>query len=537
MILGTTANDGQRHDNGGRMTSSSYHNGVSESRTYNNDNTVASISFTGAAIGNLGYTWDANLNKTSETIGGVMSGYGFTAGYDDEDRLVSWDRADNTLDQAWNLSPVGDWNSITQNSTVQNRTHGPVHELLTAAGESLTYDAKGNMTLIPLSLRPGSDPLTMSWDFNNKLRGADTDDDGIEDVFYIWDALGRRVGRTANSATTIYFQDGQQTLADYASGASASSPTYIYLFASYIDEVVLRSGGSGLVYYHRNQQYSITALTDASGAIVERYAYTAYGQPTFADGSGTAISSSAEGNRHTYTGREWDEGLSLYHYRARMYDAVAGKFCSRDPIGYEGNRWNVYEFANGSPCVYVDYSGNIAIALPVLIPAGIGIAALKAAALSAGVSLFACLMMPDCLGDAKDRTLDEIEGSIDDLVTYIRPRPRPKPDPLIDPPYFPPLPPVDRDCDEPDNCHSKYPDGYDSCDRFPYSSEQEAADATWGRGVTLRSNRTAHSCENGIGTHHNAYRGGQHLGSVLCCDCCDDSLPGLPSDDFGCKTQ
>jgi RHS repeat-associated protein len=316
------------------MTSSSYHNGVSESRTYNNDNTVASISFTGAAIGNLAYTWDANLNKTSETIGGVMSGYGFTAGYDDEDRLTSWDRADNTLDQAWNLSPVGDWNSITQNSTVQNRTHGPVHELLTAAGESLTYDAKGNMTLIPLSLRSSSDPLTMSWDFNNKLRGADTDDDGIEDVFYIWDALGRRVGRTANSATTIYFQDGQQTLADYASGASASSPTYIYLFASYIDEVVLRSGGSGLVYYHRNQQYSITALSDASGTIIERYAYTAYGTPTITDASGTTRTTTAVVNRYTYTGREWDETLALYHYRARMYDAVGGRFVSRDPIGY-----------------------------------------------------------------------------------------------------------------------------------------------------------------------------------------------------------
>jgi RHS repeat-associated protein len=334
ITLDSTTIDTRAYDNGGRMASSSYHNGVSESRTYNNDNTVASISFTGAAIGNLAYTWDANLNKTSETIGGVMSGYGFTAGYDDEDRLTSWDRTDNTLDQAWNLSPVGDWNSITQNSTVQNRTHGPVHELLTAAGESLTYDAEGNMTLIPLALRSGSNPLTMSWDFNNKLRGADTDDDGIEDVFYIWDALGRRVGRTANSATTIYFQDGQQTLADYASGASASSPTYIYLFASYIDEVVLRSGGSGLVYYHRNQQYSITALTDASGTIVERYAYTAYGTPTITDASGTTRTTTAVENRYSYTGREWDETLSLYHYRARMYDSLAGRFCSRDPIGY-----------------------------------------------------------------------------------------------------------------------------------------------------------------------------------------------------------
>ena len=39
-------------------------------------------------------------------------------------------------------------------------------------------------------------------------------------------------------------------------------------------------------------------------------------------------------NRYTYTGREWDETLGLYHFRARMYDSVSGKFLGRDPSGY-----------------------------------------------------------------------------------------------------------------------------------------------------------------------------------------------------------
>jgi RHS repeat-associated protein len=92
---------------------------------------------------------------------------------------------------------------------------------------------------------------------------------------------------------------------------------------------------------HRNQQYSITALTDGSGSVVERYAYTSYGQVTFANASGTVQMASASNNRYTYTGREWDEGLSLYHYRARLYDAVAGRFVSRDPIGYYDG-YNLY---------------------------------------------------------------------------------------------------------------------------------------------------------------------------------------------------
>jgi hypothetical protein len=50
------------------MTASSYNHGVSESRVYNADNTLASITFTGAATGDLSDDWDANKNETSETI-------------------------------------------------------------------------------------------------------------------------------------------------------------------------------------------------------------------------------------------------------------------------------------------------------------------------------------------------------------------------------------------------------------------------------------------------------------------------------------
>jgi RHS repeat-associated protein len=107
----------------------------------------------------------------------------------------------------------------------------------------------------------------------------------------------------------------------------------------------------------RNQQYSITALTDGGGSIVERYAYTAYGQVTFANASGTVQSTSASNNRYAYTGREWDQGLSLYHYRARMYDAEIGRFVSRDPIGFEGSQWSLYEYVSSSPSVYNDPTG------------------------------------------------------------------------------------------------------------------------------------------------------------------------------------
>jgi RHS repeat-associated protein len=83
-----------------------------------------------------------------------------------------------------------------------------------------------------------------------------------------------------------------------------------------------------------NHQYSVTAITTSTGAIAERYANTAYGQPTILNASGLALTpqSSTLSNRDTYTGREWDATLGLYHFRAWWMSPSAGRFLGRDPI-------------------------------------------------------------------------------------------------------------------------------------------------------------------------------------------------------------
>ncbi len=78
--------DTRTYDDGGRLITSGYRNGVTTTYAYRNvsgnkDNLLASISFahpSGAAtnrlVGDLTYSWDANKNKTKETIAGTMSG-------------------------------------------------------------------------------------------------------------------------------------------------------------------------------------------------------------------------------------------------------------------------------------------------------------------------------------------------------------------------------------------------------------------------------------------------------------------------------
>jgi RHS repeat-associated protein len=218
---------------------------------------------------------------------------------------------------------------------------------LTAGGQNVATDVKGNITTLPVNLRPAGSTTAMNltWDSDNKLRSADIDANGTADVNFQYDALGRRVARSGTGGSEVYVQMDQQTIADYPVGGAATTPTFRYVYASYIDEPVVRKGPtstSTVNFYHRNQQFSITSITTSTGAISERYAYTAYGQPTILDASASVLSSSAINNRYTYTGREWDATLGLHHFRARWMSPSAGRFLTRDPIGFKGSRWNLY---------------------------------------------------------------------------------------------------------------------------------------------------------------------------------------------------
>ncbi|XZE36633.1 RHS repeat domain-containing protein [Pirellulaceae bacterium SH501] len=278
-----------------------------------------------------------------------MSNYGFTSAgtsYDDEDRLTGFARASGTFTQSWSLTSVGDWNSITTNGTAQNRTHFLPHSRHSCPD---CIWPEYSCSTSSSSLSPPASGLLP--DFDNKLKSADVDNNGSNDVTFQYDALGRRVARQGTSGSFVYVQHDQQTIADYGYGDAPSSPTHRYVYASYIDEPVVRkaAGTSGTIhYYHRNQQYSITAVTTSSGSVAERYAYTAYGLPTILDGSGSVLSISAINNRCTYTGREWDQTLGLYHFRARWMSGLAGRFMGRDPIGFEDGM-DTYAFVINSP--------------------------------------------------------------------------------------------------------------------------------------------------------------------------------------------
>lgn len=125
----------------------------------------------------------------------------------------------------------------------------------------------------------------------------------------------------------------------------------------YIDDLIARDQGSSRLYALQGKHYKMIAVSDTSGNIVERYSYTPYGEAFMYDASFNPRTSSSYDWVYLYTGRRMDDETGLYYYRNRYYHSYLGRFCSRDPIGYKGSPWNLYEYVDGQPLHLLDPYG------------------------------------------------------------------------------------------------------------------------------------------------------------------------------------
>jgi RHS repeat-associated protein len=308
------------YDDAGRLTTTSLGNGLIESRSYQADGALTQINIPG--LGDLGYVYDANKRKLSET-GSLASGGAQGFSYDGEDRLVGWTRGSGTQ-QSWTLSAVGDWKSVTRNGTVESRTHNSAHELTAINGTSLTYDSQGNLT-------KDNKSNTLSWESDNRLKQYTKS--GGTATKYLYDALGRKAGKVVGTTTTTFVNAGQETVAEY----SNSTLQVQYVPGARIDDLLALVKGGSLYFLTKNHLGTVVAATDQGGAVRETYRYDATGSRTVLAADGSTLSSSAIGNEVGFTGRYHDKDSGLIDFRSRQYHPGLGRFISRDDEYHDGS--------------------------------------------------------------------------------------------------------------------------------------------------------------------------------------------------------
>jgi RHS repeat-associated protein len=152
---------------------------------------------------------------------------------------------------------------------------------------------------------------------------------------------GEMAGRSVNGARTDYLLSGDQKVGEYnASGALLRR--FLWGPAGPDDIVALMTAAGSPSgrrrFHHLDGLGSTVALTDSTGAVVERYPATAFGVGDVNTGI----------TPWRFRGRRLDPETGFYHLRARDYAPMIGRFVQPDPIGMAGGI-NLYAYVGNDP--------------------------------------------------------------------------------------------------------------------------------------------------------------------------------------------
>jgi len=103
------------------------------------------------------------------------------------------------------------------------------------------------------------------------------------------------------------------------------------------------------------------AISDETGAVVERMAFDAWGKRRFVNGTPDVLDSIVGWNTDRgYTMHEHLDEMGVIHMNGRIYDPLTGRFMSADPFIQDpafAQSYNRYAYVMNNPLAYTDPSG------------------------------------------------------------------------------------------------------------------------------------------------------------------------------------
>jgi RHS repeat-associated protein len=290
----------------------------------------------GGVIEQFDYTYNAaGVRDTMTTAAGITR-----YGYDANGQLIRVElpggrTIDYQYDAAGNRTHVLDSSLGTSAYQVDQG-----NQVVAVGSVTFTYDPDGNM----IQRVDAAGTTTYAYDFENRLIGQ-TGPDGT--LAFEYNAIGQRSVVTRNGVRTDYVVDplGLGNVVGEYSGLGGVK------YVHGVGELVGRFGTGGDAYFADDGMRNITALTNASGQLVNQYRYLPFGE--------TTVVIAGLANPFTYQG---DVGVQTdaagrFFMRARTYDVTTGQFASADPLGVFSGDFNFRRYVSNAPTMLSDPSG------------------------------------------------------------------------------------------------------------------------------------------------------------------------------------
>ena len=309
--------------------------------------------------------------------------------------------------EIWGFDATGNWRLYYRDEAglgnwdpLQQRTHNEANEIETIGATIGTdwadpaHDRAGNMVTLPQPETPDERYRAVYDAWNRLVRLEDLDSESGSSgssssggaVATVAEYDGRHF-RIVKRAAEEGGASSSSSSSSSSSGSIASADRHFYYNNAwqvveervdgdcerqyvwglrYIDDLVLRDRDTDengsleeRLYAVQDANWNIVALANSSGAIQERFIYSAYGTPSVLNADFTAkAAGTAFDWEFLFTGRRLDGESGLMYYRYRVYHPGVGRFISRDPA--EGDL-NLYRYVSNGPISFVDPSGLITV--------------------------------------------------------------------------------------------------------------------------------------------------------------------------------
>jgi RHS repeat-associated protein len=197
------------------------------------------------------------------------------------------------------------------------------------------YDANGNITT--------ENTWTSIYDLSNQLIRVLQGGNQVGE--YTFNGAGQRIKKVTQIETRIFHYDLWGHLIAETNQSGQLLAEYIYLGDQLLAMI---KPGEAAYYFHNDHLGTPQVLTDGTGSVSWKAAYTPFGQANITVGTVE--------NPFRSPGQYYDQETGLHYNYFRYYNPPIGRYLTPDPIELRGGI-NIFAYVSNNPLLFIDAYG------------------------------------------------------------------------------------------------------------------------------------------------------------------------------------